>query len=68
MNNHTPVKIPKLPGKIFLDRLDTGVYVKYLLGREYDRDRGFCVPKYKMIGVLLTQFKSAISEYRYVKM
>ena len=53
MNNHTPVKIPKLPGKIFLDRRDTGVYVKYLLGREYDRGRGFYVPEYKMIGVQL---------------
>ncbi len=53
MTNHTPVKIPELPGKIFLDRRDTGVYVKYLLGREYDRGRGFYVPEYKMIGVQL---------------
>ena len=53
MNNHAPVKIPELPGKIFLDKKDNGVYVRYLLGRTYDRDRQFNVPEYKVIGVQL---------------
>ena len=50
MLNQDPVKIPEIPGKISIVKIDGKEYVRYLAGRTYDRERKYNVPEWIVIG------------------
>jgi len=51
MYSDRPVRIPEIPGKIFFDRKNDAVYVRYLRERKYDPIKKYNVPKYAEIGI-----------------
>ncbi len=68
MYRNSPVKIPKVPGKIYFNKKEGAVYVRYLLGREYDREKKYNIPIFKVIGVQLEHMPSLMLPNEYYDM
>ena len=51
MYGNEPVLIPKAPGKISVKTKNGSEYIRYLVGRKYESDRKFNIPRWTVIGI-----------------